>query len=241
MCRGVGIAVLVSLIAATSGAADEVVRPVDLATRAPSTDVGAVRCDAGMFRPNYVAEIGALQGEGWREFPLRVWIDAGTVKDEEELRGLKAGLRSWADATGGVLGVKFVAERMEGQVEVRMVDRLPGGRAGQIRLGTTDLEMEDGVPVHGHLRIVHATPAVMKAVGVDPAGFMARGDLVQRTAGHEMGHVLMGSADRHPKEGGSILRQGNLGVLRPGKMDVNTAKVKYCGLFGVKVKESESR
>jgi hypothetical protein len=222
MSRGVWIALWLSLMTPRIGAADYGVR---------TGEEDTVRCDAGMFRPNYVGEIGALQGFGWRRFPLRVWIDAGTVKDEEEMRGLKAGLRSWADATGGVLGVEFVGERMEGQVEVRMVGSLPGGRAGQMRLGTTDLEMEDGVPVHAHLRIVHATAVVMRALGVNASGLMARGDLVQRTAGHEMGHVLMGSADRHPKEGGSILRQGNLGVLRPGKLDVNTVKVNYCGLF----------
>ena len=241
MRPGVFMALCLNLLAGV-GAADGGVHIASVATRAFSSDEDAVRCSAGMFRPNYVEEIGALRSAGWREFPLRVWIDAGTVKDEEELRGLKAGLRSWADATGGVLGVKFVAEKMEGQVEVRMVDRLPAsGNSRVLRLGWSDLEMEDGVPVHAHLRIVHASAAVLKAVGVDASGLLARADLVQRTAGHEIGHVLMGSADRHPKEGGSILRQGNLGVLRPGKLDVNTVKVKYCGLFGVGVREGESR
>jgi hypothetical protein len=55
--------------------------------------------------------------------------------------------------------------------------------------------------------------------------------MTQRIAAHEMGHVLMGTADRHPSASSSVLQQDNITVMLPAAIDVNTAKAKYCTLF----------
>jgi hypothetical protein len=58
--------------------------------------------------------------------------------------------------------------------------------------------------------------------------------MAQRIAAHEMGHVLMGTADRHPSSPRAVLQQDNITVVLPSAIDVNTAKVKYCSLFNAK-------
>ena len=70
----------------------------------------------------------------------------------------------------------------------------------------------------GTLANVHLTSALM----------------TQRIAAHEMGHVLMGTADRHPSSSKAVLQQDNITVMLPSLIDVNTAKVKYCSLFSAK-------
>lgn len=188
-------------------------------------------CDSHMFTPNYAEEIGAFEGGSWPKFPIRVWIDAATVRDKSELDGLKKGLKSWSDATGGVLGVSFTDNRMRAAVEVKMVDSLPGGRRNLLLLGLSTIQTEAGVTTGVQLQIVHPSPSVLKVMGTLANVHLTTALMAQRIAAHEMGHVLMGTADYHPKASGSVLQQDNITVMLPSAIDVNTAKVKYCSLF----------
>lgn len=185
-----------------------------------------------MFTPNYAEEIGALQGGSWLKFPIRVWIDASTVHDKGEMAGLMKGLRSWSDATGGVLGVSFTDNPMRAQVEVKMVDSLPGGRRDLLLLGLSTIQSVDGVTTGVRLQIVHPSPAVLRVMGTLANVHLTTALMTQRIAAHEMGHALMGTADRHPSAANAVLQQDNITVMLPSAIDVNTAKVKYCSLCG---------
>jgi hypothetical protein len=184
-----------------------------------------------MFTPNYAEEIGALQGGSWPKFPIRVWIDASTVHDKGEMEGLMRGLRSWSDATGGVLGVSFTDNRMRAQVEVKMVDSLPGSQRNLLLLGLSTIQTARAVTTGVQLQIVHTSPAVLRVMGTFANLHLTSALMTQRIAAHEMGHVLMGTADRHPSASNAVLQQDNITVMLPSAIDVNTAKVKYCSLF----------
>jgi hypothetical protein len=201
----------------------------------PASESSARECNSHMFAPNYAEEIGAFQGGSWAKFPIRVWIDGATVRDKSELDGLQKGLRSWSEATGGVLGVSFTDNRMRAQVEVKMVDRLPGGRRDLLLLGLSTIQSVDGVTTGALLQIVHPSPAVLRVMGTLGNVHLRTALLTQRIAAHEMGHVLMGTADRHPSASSSVLQQDNITVMLPGAIDVNTAKAKYCTLFSAGV------
>jgi hypothetical protein len=188
-------------------------------------------CNSHMITPNYANEIGAFQGGSWAKFPIRVWIDASTVRDKSEMEGLTKGLRSWSDATGGVLGVNFTENRMRAQVEVKMVDSLPGGRRDLMILGLSTIQSEDGVTTGVQVQIVHPSPAVLRVMGTLANVHLTSALMTQRIAAHEMGHVLMGTADRHPSSPKSVLQQDNITVMLPSAIDVSTAKAKYCSLF----------
>jgi hypothetical protein len=195
-------------------------------------------CNSQMFAPNYAEEIGAFQGGSWAKFPIRVWIDAATVRDKSELEGLQKGLRSWSGATGGVLGVSFTENRMRAQVEVTMVDSLPGGRRDLLLLGLSTIQSVDGVTTGARLQIVHPSPAVLRVMGTLANVHLTNALMTQRIAAHEMGHVLMGTADRHPSAASSVLQQDDVRVLLPSAIDINTAKAKYCTLFGAGAAEA---
>jgi hypothetical protein len=188
-------------------------------------------CNFNMFTPNYAAELGVLQGGSWPKFPIRVWIDVSTVQDKGELEGLKKGLRSWSNATGGVLGVSFTDNRTRSQVEVKMVDSLPGGRRNLMVLGLSTIQTEGAATTGVHLQIVHPSPEVLRVMGTLANVHLTSALMTQRIAAHEMGHVLMGTADRHPSSPRAVLQQDNITVMLPSAIDVNTAKVKYCSLF----------
>jgi hypothetical protein len=141
------------------------------------------------------------------------------------------GLRSWSDATGGVLGVSFTDNRMRAQVEVKMVDSLPGGRRDLLILGLSTIQTEEGVTTGVQLQIVHPSPAVLRVMGTLANLHLTRALMTQRIAAHEMGHALMGTADRHPSASNSVLQQDSLAVMLPSAIDLNTAKAKYCSLF----------
>jgi hypothetical protein len=188
-------------------------------------------CNSQMFTPNYAEEIGALQGGSWPKFPLRVWIDASTVHDKGEMEGLMKGLRSWSDATAGVLGVSFTDNRMRAQLEVKMVDSLPGSQRNLLLLGLSTIQTEGPVTTGVQLQIVHPSPAVLRVMGTLANLHLTSALMTQRIAAHEMGHVLMGTADRHPSASNAVLQQDNITVMLPSAIDVNTAKVKYCSLF----------
>lgn len=191
-------------------------------------------CNARMFTPNYAEEIDALHGGKWSQFPIDIWIDASTVENQDEMRGLIKGLRSWSDGTGGVLGVNFVNNRIGAQIDVRMVDSLPGGRSSLLVLGLSTIQTEGEFTTHASLKIVHPSPAILRAVGGSANPQMTRALMTQRTAAHEMGHVLMGTANLHPSQSTAVLQQDNFTVMRPSPVDINTAKVKYCLLFNGK-------
>lgn len=197
----------------------------------PVAEQESRECNSHLFTPNYAEEIGALEGGSWAKFPIRVWIDASTVRDKSEMEGLRKGLTSWSDATGGVLGVSFTENRMRAQVEVKMEDSLPGGRRDLMILGLSTIQTEDGVTTGVELQIVHPSPAVLRVMGTLANVHLTSALMTQRIAAHEMGHVLMGTADRHPSSSRAVLRQEDLTVMLPSAIDVNTAKVKYCWLF----------
>jgi hypothetical protein len=187
MRRGILVVLCMGLPAATNLAARDGSSSMVTGRALVTNEENRGQCSSQMFKPNYADEIGALGNAGWKEFPIRTWIDGSTVHDEEELRGLKEGLKSWSDATHGVLGVRFVKKRMDAQVEVRMVSSLPSARSSLLRLGSTVLEMEDEVPTHAHLQILHVTPALLKAVGGGANSLLTRALLIQRTAGTRWG------------------------------------------------------
>ena len=81
------------------------------------------------------------------------------------------------------------------------------------------------------LQIVHPSPAVLRVMGTLANVHLTSALMTQRIAAHEMGHVLMGTADRHPSSPRAVLQQDNITVMLPSAIDVNTAKVKYCTLF----------
>jgi hypothetical protein len=189
-------------------------------------------CTSRMFTPNYADQIGALEAGSWPRFPLRIWIDAATVHDEDEMQGLKRGLSSWSEATAGILAVEFTANRMRAQIEVQMVDRLPGGGSKLLMLGLSTIQTEGEQTItSAYLKIVRASPSILRAIGNSGNPQMTRALLTQRTAAHEMGHVLLGASNLHPAESRSILQEDNITVLRPSLVDINTVKAKYCALF----------
>src|SRR3954470_17835070 len=86
----------------------------------------ASRCNAGMFTPNYSTETGVFDTVRWERFPLKIWIEAASVQDAEEMNELRTGLAEWSKATGGILGVSFVKNEPDADILVRMVDTLTG-------------------------------------------------------------------------------------------------------------------
>lgn len=231
MCRAYRLILIAALVPAVSGMPHSHRPAFTTQNSSPAAQQAPRDCNSHMFTPNYAEEIGALQGGSWTKFPIRVWIDASTVHDKGELEGLMKGLRSWSDATGGVLGVSFTDNRMRAQVEVKMVDSLPGGRRNLLLLGLSTVQTEEGVTTGVQLQIVHTSPAVLRVMGTLANLQLTSALMTQRIAAHEMGHVLMGTADRHPSASNAVLQQDNITVMLPSAIDVNTAKVKYCSLF----------
>ncbi len=231
MRRAYGLVLILALVPSVSGMAGSY-QP-SFAPQNNSSDAEQERagCNSHMDAPNYADEIGAFQGGSWAKFPIRVWIDAATVRDKSELEGLQKGLRSWSDGTGGVLGVSFTDNRMRAQVEVKMVDRLPGGRRALLLLGLSTIQTVDGITTGVEVQIVHPSPAVLRVMGTLANVHLTTALMTQRIAAHEMGHVLMGTADRHPSAANSVLQQDNITVMLPSAIDLNTAKAKYCTLF----------
>ena len=115
-------------------------------------------CNLTLFTPNYAGEIGALQGGRWDHFPIAVWIDASTVHNQPEMDGLRTGLSSWSDGTSGILGVSFTGSQATAQVEVRLVDGLPGDGSGRPVLGLTTLLIDGGTITHALVEIVRTSP-----------------------------------------------------------------------------------
>jgi hypothetical protein len=175
------------------------------------------RCNAGMFVPNYAAEVGVFESERWERFPITVWIDPSTVHGAEEMSGLRAGLSSWSKATGGVLGVSFLQAAQDAQIDVRVVDMLDGAN------GMTHHIVVDH---HGFLR--SATIEIVRPRWVGASYAEYKSSIISRLAAHEMGHVL--GIVSHTETPGTMMLPVSA-TDSPTPMDVNTIKAKYCELF----------
>ena len=90
---------------------------------APRAGITENRCRERQFTPNYAAEARIFQSVRWERFPLAIWIDASSVENSEEMSELRAGLSTWSDATGGVLGVTFVEKQDGAQIWVKITSR----------------------------------------------------------------------------------------------------------------------
>jgi hypothetical protein len=183
-----------------------------------STAAGTARnrCNANMFAPNYAAEVGVFESERWERFPITIWIDPSTVRDAEEMSNLRAGLSSWSEATGGVLGVSFLQTEQDAQIKVRVVDMLEGAN------GMTYHFVVD----HGFLRGATIDIVRPRWAGTPLAEY--RSSLVSRLAAHEMGHAL--GIVRHTSTPGTMMLPISA-TDSPAPLDVNTIKAKYCELF----------
>jgi hypothetical protein len=173
------------------------------------------RCSSIRFTPNYAVEAGIFQSPRWEHFPVTIYIDSSTVENSLEMSELRTGLSEWSDATNGVLGVRFVDNSKDGQVMVKMVDRIPGAN-GRTRFPWTD----HGVARLATVEIVHAR------FSHGDVGVKTR--TVQRDAAHEMGHVL--GIMRHTTKPGTMMFH-NAATDVPSRLDINTIRTKYCQLF----------
>lgn len=191
----------------------------------------SVACSSALFSPNYADEIGALQGGKWDHFPITIWIDPASVHNQREMDGLRAGLNSWSEGTGGVLGVSFIDSQADAQVEVKLVDSLPGDGSGRPGLGLTTLRIDAGVTTHALVQVVRTSPQILRAIGSSATPEQVTVTMTQMVAAHEMGHVLMGTPNRHPSDPSAVLKSNNLSVTVPSAIDLNTAQTKYCYLF----------
>lgn len=183
----------------------------------PQPKLSSNHCNDSMFAPNYAAEVGVFESVRWEHFPITVWIDSSTVRDAEEMAGLRSGLSAWSTATHGVLGVTFVQKEQGAQISVRMVDTLDGAD------GLTRYTVID----RGFVR--RATIQIVHSAWLGFSQFVQyRPRTVQRDAAHEMGHAL-GIAGHTTRPDTIMLPSATVDV--PAPLDVNTIEARYCELF----------